>query len=527
MIPGLTGVPANASRKRCYIVSVNDTDVTMEYNSLRRRTQSSTHTGIHRWLSLEITRSVWLAVFVLCPLSGTRAPAQGAAPPSGTLRLTLPQAVDYALQHYPAVRISLARLAQAQAGVGLARTQYLPTANLLWQTNRATFNNIFGQLLPQAVIPSMSGPVLNSTSNTSTWGSAGGALASWQPFDFGLRRANVREAQAGANVASQSASLTRLQVAQATANAYLMVVAAKQNVMAAQANLDRWQTFDKSIHVLVDNQLRPGAEASQADAEMAAARTQLIQAETAASVALSVFANLLELPTSSLVLVSDSVLRLPGSASVPAASLKQHPLALEQQANVKLAQSAMHVLDRTYYPQVDLQGAYFGRGSGVDTAGHVGSGTSGLGIDRENWAVGLSVTFTPTQIFALHQQHKAAEANLQAQQAEYSQTLDDLNYGLEQAQSQLQGAEQIAQNTPVQLAAARTSEFQSQAQYKASLTTIVQVAQAESLLTQAESDDALARLNVWRALITAAASQGDIQPILDLLNSSALGGDKH
>jgi outer membrane protein TolC len=137
------------------------------------------------------------------------------------------------------------------------------------------------------------------------------------------------------------------------------------------------------------------------------------------------------------------------------------------------------------------------------------------------------VTFTPTQIFALHQQHNAAEANVQAQEAQYAQTLDDLNYGLEQQQSQLQGAQQIAQNTPVQLAAARASESQSQAQYKASLTTIVQVAQAESLLTQAEIEDAQARLNVWRALVAVAASQGDIQPVLNLLHSSTTSGEKH
>jgi outer membrane protein len=444
----------------------------------------------------------------------------------GSTHFTLEQAVDYALAHYPAVRISLARLAQAQANVGLAKTQYLPSANLLWQSNRATFNNIFGQLLPQAVIPSISGPVLADTTNRSTWGSAGGVLGSWHPFDFGLRHANVMEARAGENIAAQAANLTRLQVAQATANAFLVAVAAQQNVTVAQANVDRWQTFDKSIHVLVDNQLRPGAEASQADAELAAARTQLIQAQTAAEIAKSVFADLLEVPTPSVVLVPDFILRLPSDA-VPEASVKQHPLALEQQANLEFAQSVVHVLDRTYYPQFNLQAALYGRGSGVDTTGHVGSGTSGLAIDRENWAVGLSVTFNPMQIFALQQQHKAAEANVQAQQAQYEQTVHDLNYGVEQARSQLKGAQLIAQNTPIQLAAARTTETQSQAQYKASLATIVQVAQAESLLTQAEVDDAQARLNVWRALIVVAAAQGDVQPVIDLLHKNANNGENH
>jgi outer membrane protein TolC len=149
---------------------------------------------------------------------------QSAASEERSTRFTLEQAVDYALAHYPMIRVSLARVAQAHANIGLAKTQYLPSANLLWQSTRATFNNIFGQILPQAVIPSISGPVLADTSNTSTWGSVGGVLGSWQPFDFGLRHANVLEARAGENIAAQAANLTRLQVAQATANAFIAAV---------------------------------------------------------------------------------------------------------------------------------------------------------------------------------------------------------------------------------------------------------------------------------------------------------------
>ncbi len=482
--------------------------------------------AVSPFMSLRFRWGLLLAVIAWRILPSTAQDQTATSSRESTTRFTLGQAVDYALAHYPAVRVSLARLMQAQANVSLAKTQYLPSANMLWQSNRATFNNIFGQMLPQGVIPSMSGPVLADTSNTSTWGSAGGVLGSWQPFDFGLRHANVLEAQASGNIATQAANVTRLQVAQATANAFFTVVGAQQTVTVAQANVDRWQTFDKSIHVLVDNQLRPGADASQADAELATARTQLIQTQTAAEIAKSVFAGLLEVPTSSIEVASDSVLQL-STATVPEAQVKLHPLALEQQANVDFAQSAVQVLDHAYYPQFNLQGAWYGRGSGVDTTGHVSSGTSGLGIDRENWAVGLSVTFNPTQIFALRQQQKAAEANVQAQQAQYDQTVHDLSYGVEQAQSQLKGAQQIAQNTPIQLAAARTSETQSQAQYKASLATIVQVAQTESLLTQAEAEDIQARLNVWRALIAVAASQGNLQPVLDLLHNSATNGEKH
>ena len=67
-------------------------------------------------------------------------------------RLTLEEAVAFALKNYPAVRAALERVTAAQAGVGLARTNYLPRADMVWQTNRATDNNITGLVLPQSII---------------------------------------------------------------------------------------------------------------------------------------------------------------------------------------------------------------------------------------------------------------------------------------------------------------------------------------------------------------------------------------
>src|SRR5437016_10566823 len=110
--------------------------------------------------------------------------------------LTLDQAVERAVSTYPAVRVSLEHVSAAAAGIDLARTSYLPRADFLGQANRATHNNVFGMLLPQAVIPSISGPVLQTNSLSSIWGSAVGVLVSWEPIDFGLRRANVQAAMA-------------------------------------------------------------------------------------------------------------------------------------------------------------------------------------------------------------------------------------------------------------------------------------------------------------------------------------------
>ena len=71
----------------------------------------------------------------------------------------------------------------------------------------------------------------------------------------------------------------------------------------------------------------------------------------------------------------------------------------------------------------------------------------------------------------------------------------------DQAQAALRATRSIAKNTPIQAAAARTALTQATARYKAGLSSIDDVAQAERLVVQAEMDDSIARLNVWRAFL--------------------------
>jgi outer membrane protein TolC len=83
-----------------------------------------------------------------------------------------------------------------------------------------------------------------------------------------------------------------------------------------------------------------------------------------------------------------------------------------------------------------------------------------------------------------------------------------------QARSELDGARRVAENTPIQLASARTLAQQSRARYDAGLATIVEVADAQRLLLQAEVSDAVARLAVWQAMIADAAARGDLSELV-------------
>src|SRR4051795_3535704 len=294
-----------------------------------------------------------LAVVLGCVVAiATTARAQVGSSHSAPTMLTLEEALQYALDHYPSVRAALEHVNASAASIDVARSAYLPRLDAVWQTNRATANNIFGQLLPQSVIPSLSGPVLPSASGQSVWGSAAGGLLSWEPVDFGLRNAMVREAEAGVARARADEGSTRLGVQNAVGGAFLAVVSAQQVLAAADADVQRREILARAAHTLVDNQLRPGAEASRADAELAAARTRAIHARAAVTLGQTTLARLVGVSAGE---VGVSTARLldnvaPGTPQpVPA---PQHPLVQSEQAAVDLARARETVLTKADRPRL-------------------------------------------------------------------------------------------------------------------------------------------------------------------------------
>lgn len=432
--------------------------------------------------------------------------------------------MNQAMKNYPAVRAALEQAAAAQAGVTLARTSYLPHLDSLWQSNRATRNNIFGLLLPQSVIPSISGPVLATATNESIWGSAGGLLFSWQPFDFGLRGATVDAARSAQYRANADAALTRLRVGAAAADAFLALLASQQGVRATQADVERRQVFAQSVHVLADNQLRPGADASRADAELAAAKIQMIQAEEALKVSQAALALALGLAGSAVEVEAGALLDTLPFGPPPPPSIANHPLVAANRASVEEARARVHLQDRSYFPQFNLQSAVFGRGSGANTDGTVAGGANGLGLERSDWAVGVTVTFPLFDFAAIRARKRIEAAGERREEARYDQAVQDLTGEMQKAQATLESARRIAQETPIELEAARAAESQARARYQAGLATIVEVADAERLLVQAETGDALARLGVWRGLLLVSVAQGDLEPFLQVVRRKAPGG---
>jgi outer membrane protein TolC len=429
--------------------------------------------------------------------------------------LTINQAVENALRVYPSISVSQEQVNAAAAAIDLARTAYLPRVDTLAQVNRATRNNVFGLLLPQGIIPSISGPVIGSNNFGTVWGSAAGALVSWEPFDFGLRRASVSAATASRAHSQANMTRTRFDVSVATADAYMTVLAAQETVRAAQAGVDRAEVLAQIVRAQANAQLRPGADASRAEAELATARTQLAQAQQAQEVGRAVLSQFISVPPQQIALSAPKLLRLPPEEPVAPLNVAQNPIATEQNALVDQKRAELQILEKSDVPRFFAQGSAYARGSGARIDGTRLGGLNGLGPDTQNYALGFTVTFPVMDFASIHAREAGQSATIRAETARYQQITTDLTARWNAAVATLEGSRIVAANTPIEISSATAANQQASARYQSGLGNIVEVADTQRLLTQAEIDDALARLGVWRALLGVAAAAGDIQPFLN------------
>jgi outer membrane protein TolC len=230
----------------------------------------------------------------------------------------------------------------------------------------------------------------------------------------------------------------------------------------------------------------------------------LIQAEQSRDVARAALAQLLAAAPDSISINAASFL-VPALAAQPVpTNAAGHPVALVNLAAVAEVKARENALNRSYYPRLYLQGTDFARGTGIQADGRTGNAARGLGPNTHNWALGASITFPLFDYFSIRGRKEIEVHNERSATARYDHTLQDVT----------RQTAKVSTNTSILLSGARDTEQQSTTRYKAGLSNITEVAEAQRLLTQAEIDDSLARLGVWRAWLGVAAAEGDLTPFL-------------
>ncbi len=439
--------------------------------------------------------------------------AMSAGAGAQTPPLHLAEAVTSAWMRYPGMTAAQQAATLAVAQADLARTAFWPNAGLAAQWDRATDNATLG-LSFASPLPGISGTVPASDySQRSAWTSAAGLYFTWEIADFGRRAANVRYFQNLAQQAGDQATVVRLQVGAHAADAYLTVLAAGQQVRVRTADVRRWADLAKIVEALVGQQLRPGADRSRAQAELAAARIRASDAGRDLESARASLAEALGLAPGQPLPPLAALTGLP--PEVPARNRATPPQVRVRQDAVAAAQAQQKEVARSALPRWYALGSAYGRGSGVLAAGRLAPGLTGLApTTAANWAVGLGVDFSFTRWRAQRSQSVAAKAQLTQEQARQRQTEGQLHRAQQQAAADWNAARTVARESPIGLAAAQAGERQARVRYQTGLASLVDLANAEQLLAQADSDNALGQLQVWRALVETAYAAGDLQPVL-------------
>ena len=460
-----------------------------------------------------MTRSIHQPVYALALMAATM-PAQEPAPEQPPGPLTLEAAVDLSARHFPAVQASSAEVSAAESGIALAKTAYLPRADMRLGVNRATRNNVFGLIFPNGIIPGISGPVQEESVLTSGFGSSAGVLLSYEPFDLGLRRANVRAAEAAKTRAQAGRAMTEYEVSLKTADSYLRVVASRRAVRAAEANVERLQVFHDSVRALVQNDLRPGADLSRVQAELARSRSDLIRVQQDEQLALASLAEWLGFAGVTVEIDPAGLLGDPPMVDLPERSVDGHPVAAVEQAEIASREARIEAIKKEWRPRFLAQSALYGRGTGARLDGSFQGSAHGLVPSEGNWAVGFNMNFDLLDYKRNRAELQVEAHHLERDRARQAAVTQALRGDVTRARIAVQSARAIAENTPVELEAAEALETQAQARYKAGLGTVVEVAEAQRLLRQAEVDDSLASLGIWRALFGLAAAQGELDELL-------------
>jgi outer membrane protein len=422
--------------------------------------------------------------------------------------VTIREAVDIAVRNYPSIAHRQFKLRAAIANVSLAKTQYLPNLNVDMQESLVSPNRIASVVMNNVsgfdTVPVDAGPSSTKASMKPIANSLQGLNLNWLLIDGGLRHANDDFAYADARAARADVKLTTLDVAFETADAFLAAVAAKQAIRSAKAALDRMRAADLTAKTLVSKGLKPGVEAAGWDYDVARSKIKVIKADKDVKLSLVDLAEKMGVANMDLDVISEPLVHTPvATETFGPLDLTSHPLALLKTAEVDRWKAKVVVLNKAYCPHLWLNSSIWGKGSGEPQV--------------FNYMVGLSYSFPILEYFPLKFEKKIAMNNELAAKANFELAMQILEKKDARARILLLEANRVAEQTPILVEAAKVKEIKTVKRYRTGLTNMVTVAEAERALADAEVEDALAQIEVWRSILSLAYVQGDLRPFLRLV----------
>ncbi|GAB2846122.1 TolC family protein [Hymenobacter ruber] len=458
-------------------------------------------------------------------------PAQAQQPrelPQQPRPLTLPQALQVAQANYPALRAKQAAVRAAQADVRTNRSAFLPQVSAQLQAVNSTMNQVRGAFIGGVAIP-ISGGIKTTDYNAKTnFSSLGALVIEWPAVTFGRYRADEQRSEAAVSAAQADYDQAVFEYQTQVADAYLLALGAEKSVALQRANLRRAENLSTVIHAGTRSGIRAGIDSATANAEVARARLQVLAARQQAREQRTRLAGLLGQPTQDVQLDSMQFYsHLPQANAGPPAgdtARANNPLMRAYRRRITASEAQVKLLTANKRPQLNLLASTWGRGSGVaDATNDRGDFTinsspgAGLPFKAYDYMLGATLTWRATELIHSGRAAQAQRIRVEQARADYDQQALQLATQQQNAALQVELARQTALEAPAQLAAARQAYTQARARYDAGLDNLLVLTQAITVLNRAETDQALATNNLWRAVLLQGAAGGNLGGLLGQL----------
>jgi outer membrane protein TolC len=439
-------------------------------------------------------------------------------------KLSLKEAIQMGIDNYGTVKAKAQYAAASKAEIAGAKRDYLPNLNLGAQVDYGTVNAQYGPLYGFGGLGTASvGPPLPAQNWNAAFGSLYLTNVNWDFFAFGRSREKIHTAIATAYRDNRDLQQEIFQEEVKVAGAYLNLLAAQRLTASYRQNLDRADTFRNVVVARVLNDLNPGVDSSQANAEVANAKIALTNAIDFQQVQESNLIQLLGIPPQPLMADTFFVARLPGA--IPDSGISKvvdgHPILQYYKSRIGLSDQQAKYDKTFYYPTFSLVGVYQAHGSGFGSAyGAQNPGDfshnlyDGIKPLQANYLIGLGVTWNLTQLFRVSQQVKAQRSISKGLQDEYDLAAQQLTAQLQLSETKMQNALDNYGEAPIEVRSASDAYTQKSVLYANGLATLIDVTQAQYVLIRAETSKDIAYSNVWQALLLKAAATGDINIFL-------------
>ncbi|HEX3469309.1 MAG TPA: TolC family protein [Candidatus Elarobacter sp.] len=452
------------------------------------------------------------------PAYGTPAPMSTPLRAAGVPQVvTLQQSILIAYARSPLLASARADVGIATAPVGLAKSALLPSVTAVASSSRGyqqPSNTSRNSITFTDPITGAVTTINNSSQQQAAYTTSNGLTVALQQliFDGGRVAAQIRSARA-----TQSASIATYQrelqtVAFNVATAYYNTLAAERQTQVALTTVQ----LDLVQEALVSAQIRAGTEAradlSTAQLPTAQARVAVVKAQANQYVQLATFANALGIDAGVNVQPKDDIPALSATSGTVTVN-PSFPTPTYQQAMIRASAFRPDLSSEQFAVisnQENLRAARLGTFPTLTGSADYGpsSTDSGGGTFRNSGSIGVKLTIPVYDQGVTRAQTAQAQAELDKANAQYVIALQGIQLNVQQSLVNLVAAYAALDQTNAELAKAQDVLRSTEAQFRAGVTTLPLLLNAQVGITQALTDEVTAVYSVRQAEQTLLFAEG-------------------